>query len=447
MCYARCMGLLKDDFPELVKEWSLNNTLDLETITSGSTKKALWICHRGHEYSSTLYNKTNKKGCPFCSGHKALAGYNDLFTTHPHLKESWSPKNTINPLEISAGSNRKILWVCDLKHEYLSTPAKRTIYNTNCPYCTGKRVLEDFNDLATTHPELVKEWSPNNIIKPTEISAGSEKKVLWLCNLGHEYEANPYGRIRLNSNCSFCSNQKVLPGFNDLATTRPDLLAYWSPNNTIKPTEVTSGSNKIVLWVCPLGHEHKHKIYDKSKSNVVNCSICDNRRLLVGFNDVASRYPDLINEWSEKNILLPTEVIAGGHKKYWRKCLNGHEDFKQSIHYWPNHGCSKCTSIVSSLELELAEFIKGLGYNIEQSNRKILNGLELDIYIPDIRVGIEFNGKYWHSEKFPEALIRDKNKIDLCKRLNVLLLTVYEQDWLKSKQSVKQRIIQILSQA
>ena len=44
------------------------------------------------------------------------------------------------------------------------------------------------NSLAEVHPELVSEWSKKNKIKPTEISIGSHKKVIWRCEKGHEWE-------------------------------------------------------------------------------------------------------------------------------------------------------------------------------------------------------------------------------------------------------------------
>ena len=44
------------------------------------------------------------------------------------------------------------------------------------------------NSLAKVHPELVSEWSKKNQIKPTEVSIGSHKKVIWRCEKGHEWE-------------------------------------------------------------------------------------------------------------------------------------------------------------------------------------------------------------------------------------------------------------------
>jgi len=49
-------------------------------------------------------------------------------------------------------------------------------------------VLQGFNDLATTHPDLTSQWGENNVVKPTEVSSGSGKKVWWKCSKGHQWE-------------------------------------------------------------------------------------------------------------------------------------------------------------------------------------------------------------------------------------------------------------------
>ena len=53
----------------------------------------------------------------------------------------------------------------------------------------GGEVLAGINDLTTLEPLLVKQWSKKNKIKPTEVSIGSHKKVIWRCEKGHEWEA------------------------------------------------------------------------------------------------------------------------------------------------------------------------------------------------------------------------------------------------------------------
>ena len=82
--------------------------------------------------------------------------------------------------------------------------------------------------------ELMKEWDFNKNdelgIKPNEISTGSKKKVNWICNKGHKYIKSVYDKTHGTNCCPYCSNKKVLKGYNDLTTTNPELLSEWEYN-------------------------------------------------------------------------------------------------------------------------------------------------------------------------------------------------------------------------
>ena len=98
-----------------------------------------------------------------------------------------------------------------------------------CGICRGRIVVKGINDLTTTHPELAKEWHPtkNGDLKPAQVSFGTHKKVWWQCEHGHEWEALVYSRAGNDSNCPYCANQKVLKGYNDIATTHPQYVKYF----------------------------------------------------------------------------------------------------------------------------------------------------------------------------------------------------------------------------
>jgi len=93
----------------------------------------------------------------------------------------------------------------------------------------------------------------------------------------------------------------------------------------------------------------------------------------------------------------------------------------------------------SEKEKELISWIRTLGVEIDESNRKILNGKEIDIFLPEYKLGIEFNGLYWHSEMNKEK----KHHINKTKQLNELgisLVHVWEDDW-DHKKNIIQSII------
>ena len=175
---------------------------------------------------------------------------NSLSAVHPELIAEWSEKNLpLTPDSITFGSNKKVWWKDACGHEW-ETSIKARSSGEKCPICSGARVIEGINDLNTLKPELASEWSEENEIKPTEVSVGSHKKVIWQCKQGHEWIGTVKRRTINKTGCPYCSHNKVLAGFNDLATLFPEVADEWSDKNEKKPTEVTAFANSKAWWKC-----------------------------------------------------------------------------------------------------------------------------------------------------------------------------------------------------
>ena len=102
--------------------------------------------------------------------------------------------------------------------------------------------------------------------------------------------------------------------------------------------------------------------------------------------------------------------------------------------------CTKCNPIAensSILEGELKLFIDSLNIESSIKNVSLLKGnQEIDIYLPQNKLGIEFNGLYWHSELFKEKNYH-LNKTEECEKQGIQLLHVFEDEWLYKKEIVK----------
>jgi hypothetical protein len=169
--------------------------------------------------------------------------------------------------------------------------------------------------LAQTHPALAKEadgWDPKLV------TAGSGKKVSWKCRKGHRYESTIGSRTGQGSGCSYCVGKKILPGFNDLATTHPELSteAYkWDP------TTLGFGSGKKVKWKCHEGHIWECSPNRRTAGRSAKCPVCINKIILPGFNDLATTRPDLAKETTKA---IARSVWSGSLKKISWKCSAGH---------------------------------------------------------------------------------------------------------------------------
>lgn len=101
--------------------------------------------------------------------------------------------------------------------------------------------------------------------------------------------------------------------------------------------------------------------------------------------------------------------------------------------------CHPIKDGVSIAEKELREFIDSLNLNIIPNNRSILDGQELDIYLPDLNIAIEYNGLIWHSEKYVEDDYHSE-KTKGCKEKNINLIHIFEDEWNYKKEIVQGKL-------
>ena len=206
----------------------------------------------------------------------------------------------LTPENVSYGSIKyDIQWKCSFGHTWTAKLNNRTTKkNSSCPYCAGKKVLTGFNDLSTVRPEIAAEWAySKNDSSPRELVQGSNKKVWWLCPLGHSYAAAVVDRTKAHgTGCPYCAGQRVLRGFNDLENNYPLIAKQWDyDKNNNKPYEVSSHSGKLAYWICEKGHEYEVVIRDRVDGN--SCPYCAGKKVLIGFNDLQTVNPDIAAEW------------------------------------------------------------------------------------------------------------------------------------------------------
>lgn len=174
---------------------------------------------------------------------------------------------------------------------------------------------------AQVHPELVPEWvEPESGCSPDKISYGSNKKVIWRGKCGHEWTATVKNRGN-GSGCPYCSGNRILKGFNDLATAFPDLAAEWSQkNHPLFPSDVAVKANRKVWWRCKrCGQEWQARIADRTDGH--GCPFCAGEKLIEGINDLAAQHPYLAAEWGEANApLTPLMVSSKSRRNVWWKC-------------------------------------------------------------------------------------------------------------------------------
>lgn len=110
--------------------------------------------------------------------------------------------------------------------------------------------------------------------------------------------------------------------------------------------------------------------------------------------------------------------------------------------------CTICNpyipSYTSSLELEVKDWIESLNEKVINNCKTIVSGQELDIYLPEKRIGFEFNGLYWHSELYKESKYHQEKSSKFLEA-GVKIYHIWEDDWINKKEKIKSRILSQLN--
>lgn len=257
---------------------------------------------------------------------------------HPELMCEWDREKNgkIKPDYVTAGSGTKYWWKCETcGYSWRAAPYFRA-HNQGCPCCSGHVVVQGINDLATTHPELVKDWDWElNDLTPYEITAMKNYKAHWICHIcGHQWATLVSNRSR-GRGCGRCTG-KILTPERSLAVANPDVAAQWDyeKNDPKIPEYVFVGSTKKAYWLCEKGHSWKASICSRTRNQKNGCPYCGNKKILAGFNDLATVRPELLSEWDyENNTVQPDEVFPKSNVSVSWICNNGHR--------YPYHIASK----------------------------------------------------------------------------------------------------------
>jgi len=283
----------------------------------------------------------------------------------PKLVAQWHPtlNGTLTPADVSAGSGKRITWRCKKgpDHVWPATADKRTS-GQGCPFCAGRQASVT-NSLQARFPGLALQWHPtrNGSLTPSQVVAGSSKKVWWFCPHGpdHVYDASLDKRTR-GRGCPFCAGKRVSVT-NGLVHLYPQVAAEWDVqrNGASRPDDFTYASNKKKWWTCDVAPDH---VWDATIANRTlndsRCPFCAGQKV-CNSNCLATTYPAVAAEWhpTRNRAITPRDILGTSNRKVWWQCP------KADDHQWPavvqtrtraGYGCPFCTGRRADSETNLA---------------------------------------------------------------------------------------------
>ena len=306
-----------------------------------------------------------------------------LADQYPAVSDEWDyEKNgSLSPNDIKPFSNQKVWWRCGNNHSWQAVVANRTKHHQGCPYCAGRRVIEGVNDLATLNPRLAEQWcyQKNGDLTPTLVMASSGFEVWWICDNGHTWKKRIADRNATGSGCPYCGASHV---FQDGETER----------------ELSYGG----------------------------------RRAVTGENDLATEFPELLDEWDyEKNSEIdPTAIRSHSSINVWWICRKCGTSWNAPISRRTSQGsgCPECASGLRTSFPEQCIFYylsRDLPSSVEnRSQAPVLSGetVEVDIFVPEMHFGIEYDGLHWHASRKDS----DEKKTQLLRESGLRLIRVIE---------------------
>lgn len=249
----------------------------------------------------------------------------------PLLAAQWDgEKNDSMSMDISTYSRQKVWWNCPKGHSYNAAIFARAHLERGCPYCSGQKPFPGETDLQTTNPEVAALWDreKNTPLTPPDVTAGSHKKIWWRCEKGHSWQAAVFSLTSMGNRCPYCAGKKVIQGETDIATKMPELEKEWCTerNGALTPQAVSCGQDRKVWWRCEKGHTYQAVIYSRAKEHGTGCPYCKGRKVLAGFNDLATVAPEIAEQWHPtlNGALTPQQVTRGSKKQVWWRCSEDH---------------------------------------------------------------------------------------------------------------------------
>lgn len=314
--------------------------------------------------------------------------------------------------------------------------SKQTKPGKGCPYCAYKIKTKDY------FLKSCKEVHDNKYDYSKFVYENYSTKGIIICNTcGHNFSQHPTGHVTYKYGCPNCAGKlRDLDQFIEKATkVHYNLYDYTK-------TVYTHSETKVII-TCK---EHGDFLQTpKEHISGRGCRKCKYEYHLKSQTLTEYEYVTLANDIHNNKYTYKFETYKNNKTPITIICPE-HGEFNQIAgnHLNLGHGCPKCNSNISKKETEVRDFISTI-YNGEiiTNSKKIINGYELDIYLPDINFAIEYNGLYWHSEKH----ILDKNyhlkKTKECESKGIHLFHLFEDDWILKNEIVKSMLINNISKS
>ena len=329
-------------------------------------------------------------------------------------------------------SKTKVCLICPKHGEYWQTPAA-CVRGNKCPKCSNENRGPKKENRMTTEKFIGK---ANEIHKgkydySKVLYVDANTKVCIICSEHGEFWQLPYAHLN-GQGCPKCVGKTL---------SQDDLIKKFNEVHSFKYDYSKVDFSKIKEKVCIICPEHG-EFWQTPQKHLAGqgCPQCASN-----FKSNQNRFIDTANNIHSNNYDYSKVGYVNNKTKVCIICPKHGEYWQIPNNHLKGCGCPKCGCSTNSInETEILKVVNV--YDSELHNRNILNGKEIDIYIPSLKLGIEYDGLRWHSEEFEENSNYHLEKTEECEKQGIHLIHIFEDEWLFKKDIVKSRLLNLIGE-
>lgn len=339
----------------------------------------------------------------------------------------------------------KVCIICPDHGEFYQTPKSHIIRKYGCSKCGRNSCGNKLKLELTDFINKAKNVHGNKYDYSKVDYKNANTKICIVCPEHGEFYQTPHDHLK-GSGCPKCGIETVRK---ILSYTNEEFIEKAKKKHGNRYDYSKTDVNKRdkdgkVCIICP-----DHGEFWQTPNNHINgqgCPLCANKRLSGTKTMTCEEFITKAHKIHGDKYDYSMVEYSGTDDKVCIICPK-HGKFYQTPHtHICGHGCPKCGYQLSVSENEIYEYCcKVVGKeNVIQRDREILNGKEIDILIPSIGIGIEYNGLKWHSEEYGKNYRYHINKLEEAEEKGIKLIQIFEDEYLNHKEVVLNKIAHLL---
>lgn len=329
------------------------------------------------------------------------------------------------------GNRVKVEIVCREHGPFWQDPLNHVTNKAGCPVCAGfhRDPLANFIERARAAHGDKYDYSQAEY-------RTSETPVVIICPEHGAFEQTPYSHVT-GHGCKLCGIEKCASaGRRTLDEFIAEARAVHGDLYDYSRAVYTNAFTQMEI-ICP---DHGPFMQTPaSHLSGVKCHAC------TGYGPVSTEaFVERARAVHGDRYDYSGTVIDGMHGKADVMCaVHGVFSTTPKDHLAKRSGCPRCAREATSSagEAEVADWVTSQGFSVERNRRDIIGGFEIDIFIPERAIGIEYHGAYWHCDTRMQHPRIHERKVAAAETAGIRLLTVWDFDWSDNRDLVERYLL------